>query len=166
MGVEGPLCVRYLDLRVFILQSNFAHGLKYLHPWPFLDTQVPQPSVVRRHYRHVCGESGDLQGLRDFYKEYEFPLVPKTQETRELEAAENRVYDPHLEAMNTLKSEHMTHVAVIEAEFVEELAEADRKFQRLLRKWKAKGFAEVHRGLVPWAPKRLLQRPSISSKIS
>jgi hypothetical protein len=82
---------------------------------------------------------GDLQGLRDFYNDYESP-IPKTQETRDLDAAENTVYDLHLEAMNTLKDEHTAHVTSMETEFVETLAESDAKFQRLLEQMEAQGF--------------------------
>ena len=48
--------------------------------------------------------------------------------------------DLHLEAMNTLKAEHMAHAAAIEAEFVECFAESDAKFQRLLEEMEAQGF--------------------------
>ena len=69
-----------------------------------------------------------VKGLRAFYNDYESDLVPKTRETRDLEAEENRVFDLHREAMDALRVEHSTHVAVIEAEFGEELAESKREY--------------------------------------
>ena len=81
-----------------------------------------------------------MKGLRAFYNDYESTLVPKTRETRDLEAEENRAFDLHRKALDALRTEHATHVAVIEAEFGEALAESKREYQSLVQDVEGQGF--------------------------
>ena len=106
-----------------------------------LMTDIAEETQHRRLAEDQLLEAeNNLQGLRDFYDKFESPLAPKSKETRDAEAADQVLYDLHVEAMDNLKAEHDAHIAAIEADFDKCRTEADERFQRLLEEVEAQGF--------------------------
>ena len=86
------------------------------------------------------GTEAELFPVREFYDLFESPLAPKSQATKDIEAADKVASDLHAEDMAKLKEEHDAHVSAVEADYDEFRADAEEKYQHLLGKAEAPGY--------------------------